>query len=150
MGSEMCIRDSMPYFWAKNNQTKPEDRAIAFAYTFLGIRIQCAQCHKHPFDQWSKDDFDDFRNFFPSVRSTAYGAPNDKASQADYNAIVKELGLENSELRNNQLRAKFYEHLRAGKVVPFPEVVVARIKQGERKPIGKKNGEGPTLSLIHI
>ena len=43
-----------------NNLNKPEERAIGFAYTFLGIRIQCAQCHKHPFDQWSKDDFDDF------------------------------------------------------------------------------------------
>lgn len=143
-------RPHMPYFWAKINQTKPEDRAIAFAYTFLGIRIQCAQCHKHPFDQWSKDDFDDFRNFFPAVRSTAYGAAGDKQSQADYNAIVKELGLENSELRGNQLRAKFYDHLRAGKVVPFPEVVVSRVKQGERKPVGKKNGEGPTSSLARV
>src|SRR5207247_7670886 len=47
-------RPDMPYFWARNNLNKPEEKAIGFAYTYLGIRIQCAQCHKHPFDQWSK------------------------------------------------------------------------------------------------
>jgi hypothetical protein len=143
-------RPHMPYFWARQNLVKPEERAIGFAYTFLGIRIQCAQCHKHPFDQWSKDDFDDFRNFFPAVRTTQYGAPNDKASQADYNAIVKELGLEKTELRGNQLRAEFYKHMRAGKVVPFPEVVVNRVPAGTRKPVGKKDGEGPTSPIARV
>ncbi len=143
-------RPHMPYFWAKVNQVKPEERTIAFAYTFLGIRIQCAQCHKHPFDQWSKDDFDDFRNFFPAVRTTQYGAPNDKASQADYNHIVKELGLEKTELKGNQLRAEFYKHMRAGKVVPFPEVVVNRVPSGVRKPVGKKDGEGPTSPIARV
>jgi len=61
-------RPDMPYYWARRDFNKPEERAIGFAYAFLGIRIQCAQCHKHPFDQWSKSDFDDFRNFFPFDR----------------------------------------------------------------------------------
>jgi len=143
-------RPDMPYFWARQNLVKPEERAIGFAYTFLGIRIQCAQCHKHPFDQWSKDDFDDFRNFFAAVRSTQYGAPNDKDSQADYQAIVKNLGLENSELRGNQLRAQFIKQMNDGKVVPFPEVVAGRVAAGVRKPVGKKQGEGPTSPLGRV
>lgn len=143
-------RPDMPYFWARQNLVKPEERAIGFAYTFLGIRIQCAQCHKHPFDQWSKDDFDDFRNFFAAVRSTQYGAPNDKDSQADYNAIVKELGLENTDLRGNQLRAKFLEQLKAGKTVPFPEVIAGKVAPGVRKPVGKKQGEGPTSPVARV
>ncbi|MGH7127069.1 MAG: DUF1549 domain-containing protein, partial [Planctomycetaceae bacterium] len=40
-------RDSMPHYWARRNFRRPDERAIGFAYTFLGIRIQCAQCHKH-------------------------------------------------------------------------------------------------------
>jgi hypothetical protein len=149
-GANYAERPDMPYYWARRDFTKPEERAIGFAYAFLGIRIQCAQCHKHPFDQWSKSDFDDFRNFFAAVRSTQYGAPNDRESQADYNAIVKQLGLEDSTLRGNQLRQKFYEHLRKGEVVPFPEVIVTKVPRGERKPTNKKAGEGPTSHLARV
>jgi hypothetical protein len=59
--------DGLVYFWARQNFTKAEDRAIGFAYTFLGSRIQCAQCHKHPFDQWTQDDFKQFEAFFTRV-----------------------------------------------------------------------------------
>jgi hypothetical protein len=149
-GLSYADREDMPYFWARNNLTKPEERAIGFAYTFLGIRIQCAQCHKHPFDQWSKDDFDDFRNFFASVRSTQYAAPQDRESQQQYDAIVKELGLENSELRGNQLRAKFLQLVRDGKTVPFPEVIVTRVSANRRPPNTKKTGEGPTGPIARV
>jgi len=70
-------RDSLPYYWARRTFVKAEDRAIGFAYTFLGVRIQCAQCHKHPFDQWSKKDFEQFQGFFTRVAFAANGAaPN--------------------------------------------------------------------------
>jgi Protein of unknown function (DUF1549)/Protein of unknown function (DUF1553) len=144
-------RPDMPYFWARQNLPQPQDKAIAFAYAFLGIRIQCAQCHKHPFDQWSKDDFDDFRNFFGTVRSVVNGAPQgDRAAQEDYQKIVKDLGLENSELRGNQLRNKFNELLRQGKTVPFPEVAAFRAGAGNRRPMGKKTGEGPTGPIARV
>ena len=55
-------------FWARRNFQKPEERAIGFAYTFLGVRIECAQCHKHPFDQWSKNDFEQFAKLFTPIR----------------------------------------------------------------------------------
>ena len=37
----------LTYFWGRQNFKQPEERVIGFAYTFLGLRIQCAQCHKH-------------------------------------------------------------------------------------------------------
>ncbi|HEX8311266.1 MAG TPA: DUF1549 and DUF1553 domain-containing protein [Chthoniobacteraceae bacterium] len=37
------------------------------AQAFLGIRIQCAQCHNHPFDQWTMDDYRGFVGFFAQV-----------------------------------------------------------------------------------
>ena len=49
---------------------QPEDRALAFSHAFLGVRLECAQCHKHPFDQWTQDDFKQFQAFFSPV---AYG-----------------------------------------------------------------------------
>src|SRR5262245_49765283 len=143
-------RPDMPYFWARQNLQKPEEKAIGFAYTFLGIRIQCAQCHKHPFDQWSKSDFDDFRNFFAAVRATQYNPPGDREGQAEYQKILVDLGLDKSELRGNQLRNQFMTALEKGKVVPFPEVVAGRVQPGVRKPANKKQGEGPTSPIARV
>ena len=37
------------------------------AQVFMGMRIQCAQCHDHPFDQWTQDDYYSFASFFSQV-----------------------------------------------------------------------------------
>ena len=37
------------------------------AQVFLGMRIQCAQCHNHPFDRWTQDDYYSFAAFFSQV-----------------------------------------------------------------------------------
>ena len=37
------------------------------AQVFLGMRIQCAQCHNHPFDRWTQDDYYGFAAFFSQV-----------------------------------------------------------------------------------
>jgi len=45
----------------------PEKTAEDIAQVFLGIRIQCAQCHNHPFDRWTMDDYYGFSAFFAGV-----------------------------------------------------------------------------------
>ncbi|KLU03952.1 Translation initiation factor 2 [Rhodopirellula islandica] len=37
------------------------------AQVFMGIRTQCAQCHNHPFDRWTMDDYYGFTAFFSQV-----------------------------------------------------------------------------------
>lgn len=37
------------------------------AQIFMGMRIQCAQCHNHPFDRWTQDDYYNFASFFSQV-----------------------------------------------------------------------------------
>jgi hypothetical protein len=37
------------------------------AQVFMGIRTQCAQCHNHPFDRWTMDDYYGFAAFFSQV-----------------------------------------------------------------------------------
>ena len=37
------------------------------AQVFLGMRIQCAQCHNHPFDRWTMNDYYSFAAFFAQV-----------------------------------------------------------------------------------
>jgi hypothetical protein len=37
------------------------------AQVFMGMRIQCAQCHNHPFDRWTQDDYYGFAAFFAQI-----------------------------------------------------------------------------------
>ena len=37
------------------------------AQVFLGMRIQCAQCHNHPFDRWTMEDYYGFAAFFSQI-----------------------------------------------------------------------------------
>ena len=37
------------------------------AQVFMGMRIQCAQCHNHPFDRWTMNDYYSFAAFFPQI-----------------------------------------------------------------------------------
>jgi hypothetical protein len=46
----------------------PYARAEATAQVFLGVRLQCARCHNHPFDRWTQTDYHRLAAFFPRVR----------------------------------------------------------------------------------
>ena len=37
------------------------------AQVFMGMRVQCAQCHNHPFDRWTMDDYYGFSSFFTQI-----------------------------------------------------------------------------------
>ena len=114
-------REGMPLFWARRNFAKPEERAIGFAYTFLGVRIECAQCHKHPFDQWSKDDFDQFAKLFAPMRYNQNAVAND--AKADQKKLLNAI-TGGKKLRGGDLRKAVYNASRDGKVVPFGELLV--------------------------
>lgn len=45
----------------------PISRAEAAAQVFLGARLQCAQCHSHPFDRWTQDDYYDWAGLFARI-----------------------------------------------------------------------------------
>jgi hypothetical protein len=45
----------------------PVTRAEAVAQVFLGTRLQCAQCHNHPFDRWTQNDYYDWAAVFARV-----------------------------------------------------------------------------------
>lgn len=45
----------------------PKDQMADIAQVFLGVRIQCAQCHHHPYEKWSQDDYYGFAAFFSTI-----------------------------------------------------------------------------------
>ena len=42
----------------------PDELVRAVSQAFLGIRLECAKCHHHPFERWSQDDFYGLAGFF--------------------------------------------------------------------------------------
>lgn len=56
--------------------TKPGDRASALSQVFLGIRIDCAECHHHPFDRWSQEDYYGMTAFFAGVTPQPESGPD--------------------------------------------------------------------------
>ncbi|MFN0051521.1 MAG: DUF1549 and DUF1553 domain-containing protein [Planctomycetales bacterium] len=46
---------------------KPGEMASTLSQVFLGVRIDCAQCHHHPFDRWSQTDYFGMQGFFTQV-----------------------------------------------------------------------------------
>ena len=46
---------------------RAEETAAEVARLFLGIQIQCAQCHDHPTDRWKREQFHELAAFFPRV-----------------------------------------------------------------------------------
>ena len=116
----------LPYFWTRQNFRKPEEQALGFAYTFLGVRIQCAQCHKHPFDQWTKADFDRFKNFFTRVQYAGKGRTEGGDTKAYRDMLVAlDIDLSDKDLKGNRLYKQLGQLAMSGKTVPFGEVVVS-------------------------
>ncbi len=110
-------RQTMPHYWGRTNFRKPEERVIGLSYAFLGVRLECAQCHKHPFDQWTQTDFNSFGAFFNVV-----GVGIAPESRAASKKLAEESGLD--KLVGGERTRKLYDLRRDGKDVPWQEVFV--------------------------
>lgn len=140
-GDSFADRKYMTHYWARREFRQPEERAIAFAYAFMGVRIQCAQCHKHPFDVWSKNDFDEFKTFFTGARFAAQPPRNDRDAFDEYQAMLDNLDIDKT-LRGNQQRREFAKQLQKGKTVPFPELVVTPVRSNAVRNAKNKKDRG--------
>jgi hypothetical protein len=58
-----------PLAFYQSKQGKPENLAASTARLFLGIRLECAQCHNHPFSRWTREQFWGQAAFFGGIRS---------------------------------------------------------------------------------
>lgn len=60
---------------AENAQPKADALAGAAGRVFLGVQLQCAECHDHPFAPWTQDDFWGVAAFFGKLRNTGTKGP---------------------------------------------------------------------------
>ena len=56
----------------------PEKLARSISQVFLGVRIECAQCHQHPFERWGQEDYFAFAGFFSGVKNKPLPAAGTK------------------------------------------------------------------------
>jgi hypothetical protein len=90
------------------------------AQVFMGMRLQCAQCHNHPFDRWTMNDYYGFASFFSQIGRKQAEDPREtvvfNAGGGEVNHIVtkapqkpKFLGAEEPDLTGKDRRAALVE-----------------------------------------
>jgi hypothetical protein len=65
MASGRLAASPAAYYLAKDR--KPENLAAGVSRVFLGVRLECAQCHNHPFASWKREQFWSLAAFFADV-----------------------------------------------------------------------------------
>ena len=68
--SELLVSQGNLYYQPTSNfyfvtrKLDPADVATHVSQSLLGVRLECAKCHNHPFEKWTQDDFYGFAAFF--------------------------------------------------------------------------------------
>ncbi len=140
-------RRTLDLYWERDGATGVAG-AMQFAHAFLGLRLQCAQCHRHPYDVWQQDDLLSFANFFTAVNTggqrqnspevAAYAAKIKPELQA-WTEEVKKLSQSKEaadKTKAAQLQAKINaaQMLLASEVAPLTTGVVAGVSV--KSPLG--------------
>ena len=65
--AEGRINESGPLLFFAAAKMNAEELAARTSRTFLGMRMECAECHDHPFDHWSQEDFWGLAAYFAQI-----------------------------------------------------------------------------------
>lgn len=76
-----------PVMWTKS-LTGVEQYVDDTAQVFLGLRLTCAQCHHHPYEKWSQDDYWGLAAFFGRIGKKELALGADEANQAAKRVVV--------------------------------------------------------------
>ena len=60
-------RKTLDLFWRRQQQVPADQWSQKVAAAFLGVRLECAECHKHPYDRWTQADYRAFANVFTQM-----------------------------------------------------------------------------------
>ncbi|MFO0809121.1 MAG: DUF1549 and DUF1553 domain-containing protein [Gemmataceae bacterium] len=147
-------RKTLDLFWRRQGQVQLEQWGEKVAVAFLGVRLECAQCHKHPTDRWTQADYRAFANLFaqvafnlsPEVRPIAQKVNDERKSATEpKNAnrlnTIKELYLANVSspaAKGKNANPKAQPKGQPGKVLTHPET---------NQPLTPKALGGPEMPL---
>jgi hypothetical protein len=78
---------SPPTVWYKELQN-PEQFVDDVAQVFLGQRLACAQCHHHPYEKWSQDDYYGLAAYFTRIGRKNVQIPGGSGNQASLHQVI--------------------------------------------------------------
>jgi hypothetical protein len=81
------LRRPNPIAFLAVKQTEPAKIATSCVRIFLGVRMECAQCHDHPFDHWTQRQFWSQAAFFAGIERRGRGAFAPMVEAADRQSI---------------------------------------------------------------
>ncbi len=100
----------------------PVEATARSARIFLGLQVQCTQCHNHPFNDWKQNQFWEFYSFFRQMRREDHEVYNAKTGQMDEDY---------SELVRRDFEGPVYYETRAGlMLVAYPKYFQTEVDQG--------------------
>jgi hypothetical protein len=105
-----------PYAFLAAKDGKPENLAASASRLFLGVRIECAQCHNHPFARWKREEFWGLAAFFSGIQRQGGG---DALFQGTDRPDRHEIEIPNSK---KVVQAAFFD----GRDVTFPKGTPSR------------------------
>ena len=134
--------DKMVYDLVTSTGTQDENGAVTYfvgnptvdkitdsvSKMFLGVQLQCAQCHNHPFTDWKQDEYWGMAQFFMKVRLTVN--PQQAAKKGVSPGITE----------NPQVKAK------KGMLPESAKVVPAKFLQGEQPPVKATEPARPIIA----
>jgi len=83
-----------------------EDVTAEVSRIFMGIQIQCAQCHDHPTDRWKREQFHELAAFFPRI---SVRAVRQDGKQRSFEVVSVDRGPKNK--KNNARRGSLEHHM---------------------------------------
>lgn len=147
--ADFSRRATMPHYWTRRNVEMPADKALAFAHSFLGLRLQCAQCHKHPYDRWTQNDFQQFTRFFAPLE---FGVA--ESSKAAFESLAQRSGQPTSGNQRGSVTQEAAALAAEGRTIAWRELYFnpARSPAGTLNLLGRRvrieAGEDPRGPLL--
>ena len=131
-------RKTLDLFWQRRGSDGVKG-TMQIAHAFLGLRLECAQCHRHPHDNWQQEDLLDFANLFMRVRPVGFQGENEKKFP-DAAAFFKQFNDEAKVLENDVKIRKEGEGKTLEDDARLAKGTVDRLN-GEIKKLEKENGD---------
>jgi len=155
--SAKCFKTKYPekktldLFWRRQVAVPTEVWGEKVAVAFLGVRLECAQCHKHPTDRWTQDEYWAFANLFSQVNfvNNGFSSPDVKKAVDVENAARKEKVPAGGNANNLVIIREMFSASGAGnKLRPNPATnTIPKPKALGGPEIPSKVGEDPRVKL---
>ena len=139
-------KKTLDLFWRRQAQVPIELWGEKVAAAFMGVRLECAQCHKHPTDRWTQDEYWAFANVFAGVSANqnTFSSKDVKAAVDKENAARRERYTGKQPGNQNLVREMFFVTARNNRAKPNPATNVTPLPKALGGPELPPAQEGDT------